>query len=281
MKYIKALRVKEVGLMSGFFVIGAFWSINDLSFSSVLNLFTVWAVSFFTILAVYAYNAAAGKSIDKSNKRLSSLEHFSKKTFNTLGSLFVLIAVFFALYLDIKIAFLAITIFAMWVSYAHPKFGLKQKVLWGTVLHFVAQILHFNMCYMVFEEISLFSILLSIYFSFCFAIGHLNHEIIDYDSDKKAGIKNSATSLGIKFNYNLIIGLLMSCLLYTSFLYGKEIISLLEYLFFIIPPIIHLILQISYRKNIKDKSLKIRHIYRVIYFLSFVIIILLRLSKLL
>ena len=65
MSLIKALRIPEVALMSGFFIIGSFFGIDEWNYNILIKLVMICFISFFTILSVYTYNAAAGGAFTK------------------------------------------------------------------------------------------------------------------------------------------------------------------------------------------------------------------------
>ncbi|HOY31898.1 MAG TPA: UbiA family prenyltransferase [Bacteroidales bacterium] len=273
MSLIKALRIPEVALMSGFFIIGSFFGIDEWNYNILIKLVMICFISFFTILSVYTYNAAAGKQADVFNKRLSALGKFSSLTYKISGIIFLLFSIALSALIHIIFPLLTLIVYLIWLVYAHPKWGLKHKAYWGTVLHFFAQILHFNMCYFAFKDVSIYSISLSVFFAIAFSAGHLNHEIIDYEADKHAQIKTTAVKHGIHKVLFTIIVLCAVNIFYCFVLKRMGIIDNTMSWLMIIPSFLHLSLYIIYAKNILKKSKLIRSFYRTFYLISILLII--------
>ncbi len=272
-KYISALRIKEVSLMTGFFIIGSFFSIDTLSTNNIVKLFLAIGASFFTVLAVYAYNAAAGKSKDNANRRLNKLRALSKKKYYLFMTISLLLTIIFSFCIGYIYIFLFLLIFAIWILYSRDDKGVKHKPFYGTLLHFFAEILHFNTCYSIFNPIDAYSISISIVLGFAFSIGHLNHEIIDYNADKE----NKINTLTVKYGPNkTIIAIILVLILSITtifFVFLLDIFSVIELIAFTIPVITQLVLFINKRNEISEKALKIRKYYRVLYLVSISLLI--------
>jgi 4-hydroxybenzoate polyprenyltransferase len=279
MPWIKAFRLAEVLLMTGFFIIGSFFAITEWSGPIAFRLLAVCLISFFTILSIYSYNSAAGKAVDEYNIRLDSLRSFSSKFYVIFGSVFLLLALIIAFFISWWFILLNLLVFGIWVLYSHPKWGLKHTAYWGTLLHFVAQIIHFNMFYCAFKPLDVYSLTLSFYFAFAFAAGHLNHEIIDHDSDLRAGVKNTATKKGVRFVSAAIILLCLINVLLVTAAFFATIVDPVSGLLLLLPVVIHLLLYFIYVLRIKQFALKIRSVYRGVYFLSFLLLILYRIFE--
>ncbi len=275
--YAEALRIKESFVMSGFFIIGSFFAIGEITLPIIIRVILIWLVSFFTILSVYAINSGFGKSEDASNHRLSSLRVIQPKVFIGFGIVFLLPAFLIGFYLDYRVTLFTTIIFLIWFAYSHSKYGLKYKAIYGTILHFVAQIIHFNMCFIVFREINSFSVLISVYFSFAFASGHLNHEIIDYLADKSARIKTSAVKYGWKKSVNAILSLTLFNIVYLVTLLFVGVIDFIEFILLFTPVLIHFSIFALRRNNALQKAISNRNWYRAMYLLSLLAIIAYRL----
>lgn len=277
--YIKALRIPEVSLMTGFFVIGAFFGMHNISSYTVFLLIIISLISFFTILSVYSYNAFAGKNTDESNSRLRNLKNLNANIYKISVYIFLSLAIGISFILHWKYAVYCILIFMIWRIYSHPIIGLKHTAYWGTVLHFFAQIIHFNMCYSVFLPISSTSIGLSVYFSIAFSIGHLTHEIIDYESDKKSRSKTTAVKDGVKRVLIYTLALCVINLFVASLLWYFTKTDTPIYVLMIIPVIVQIFLFLAYRKEIIKKSRLVRSLYRIAFLISFLTIIIYRFSQ--
>lgn len=197
-KYTKALRIGEVLMMTGFFMIGAVFSMSSLKPNDLLLLLIIFTAIFFLIISIYSFNAFSGKQHDESNPRLNHLSRIKQPVFLIIAIVTLMVSLGLAVWLGWLIAAALVTIFCIWVLYSNPLFGLKHIPFAGTFLHFFAQILHFNVVYAIFAPLSWYSLLLSLFFALSFAAGHVHHEIIDYEADKAAGIRTGAIKLGLK-----------------------------------------------------------------------------------
>jgi len=273
LKFIKGYRLYEALLMTGFFIIGSFFGINLISVNSIGLLIISAIISLLVVLSVYSYNAAAGKSTDKNNPRLNSLNLITKKSFQLSGITFSLLAIATSAFLSLEIALVCTFVNIIWIGYSHPKYGLKYKPYFGTILHFFAQIIQFNMCYLIFDSIDLYSIALSLYFALAFSTGHLHHEIIDFESDKAAGFRTTTIKHGITKVKNTIIAICTFNLFIVLLLHLFTIVNLISFIIMIVPIIIHILLYLIFNKTIAIKAIQIRSFYRLIYFSCFAVFI--------
>lgn len=200
--FFKSARFVEVAIMLGFPVIGLIFAFDEPEqlLSPEPFLFVVGIFALFT--AIYACNGLCGADEDTENERLAGLRG-RKRSFvvTLLISLIVSFACFFCIN-PLLLGMAAISM-ALWTLYSFPKIGFKYRPLLGTFLHFAGEILHFLMGYIVIREIDAGAVLASVYFALLFAAGHLNHELIDYDSDRKTGIKTGAVTFG-KRNWEIL-----------------------------------------------------------------------------
>lgn len=257
--------------MSGFFIIGSFFAMHDVNLESLNKLILLCFMSFSIVFSVYCFNAAAGKEDDQYNVRLKSLWNITKKKYLLISLVFYLISACLCIYLNPITLVLTSVIIGLWILYSHPIIGLKRKAIWGTIVHFFGQILHFNLAYLIFQPININSILISIYFSIAFSSGHLLHEIIDYESDKTAGLNTSTVVFGPRFIKKIIILILSFNLILISILGYLSIFELIAFISFIIASTIHLLLLIImyFHNNINPTN--VRNIYRCCYFLGGII----------
>lgn len=278
-KYWQAFRLNEVILMSGFFIIGGFFAITEFNKEVAYKLIGLIILSITIVLSVYSFNAAAGKSQDANNLRLKNLWNLSKSTFLIFAALFFAFSLIISFYLNIISSILTVIIILLWVLYSHPVIGFKQKAVWGTLIHFIAQILHFIMAWLIFQIFSWDAVLIAIYFSIAFSSGHLLHEIIDCEVDKNSGFRTSPVVFGIKkTSLLLILMLLINCVL-ISFLLNSETITVFAWICFFPSSIIHLLLVLINYRNIREKALLIRNIYRPLYLVSGIIYFIIILTK--
>ncbi len=277
-QFIKVLRVPEVLLMSGFFIIGSFFGITDYADGEVFKKVAVVAVvTFFTILAIYAFNAWAGQREDKTNSRLKELVALKSSRYLLFGFVFLIVALVVSLLINNMVyTLMTIVIFFIWMLYSYPSKGMKYKPYWGTILHFIAQIIHFNLCYYIVRPLDFFAFFISVYFAIAFSVGHLNHELIDFEADKETEINNTVSKRGISFVLKLIWALCGFNTVYILILYLLKAINLYYFFVFCVPALGHLILFLIYYKNIKEKAAQVRTIYRALYFFCFIVFVSIR-----
>ncbi|MDD2386252.1 MAG: UbiA family prenyltransferase [Bacteroidales bacterium] len=276
-KYWQAFRLNEVILMSGFFIIGGFFAITEFNKEVAYKLIGLIILSITIVLSVYSFNAAAGKSQDANNLRLKNLWNLSKSTFLIFAALFFAFSIIISIYLNIISSILTVIIIFLWILYSHPVIGLKQKAIYGTLIHFIGQILHFLMAWLIFQNFNWDAVLIAIYFSIAFSSGHLLHEIIDYDADKNSGFRTSPVVFGIKRTSIVLLIILIINVFLISYLYAIETISLIAWICFFSASFLHLLLLLLNIRNVKTKALLIRNIYRCLYFASGIIYLALKL----
>ena len=169
---IKTLRLFEAFLMTGFFMIAMIFAVPELTWHIVgRGALTFFAV-FFLVLSIYAFNAFCGKKYDFINERLAFLQNTHPANYFVFSFLFFMASVFLFLFIDKSLLFYVISIQFLWIVYSLPFIGLKNFPFVGTVLHLMTQILHFNLVYAVFAPVSLYSVLVSVYFAFLFGQSH-------------------------------------------------------------------------------------------------------------
>jgi len=274
-KYWQALRLSEVIMMSGFFIIGSFFAIDEFNYSTLLKFTGLSILSIFIVLSVYSFNAAAGKSQDINNLRLKNLKNLSPKVFYIVSLIFSLLSLILSYILNKYAILLCLTIIVLWIFYSNPKNGLKQKAIYGTLVHFVGQILHFTIAWIIFSAFTLETILIALFFSIAFSSGHIMHEIIDYDADKKSGANTNPIKFGYKNSYISIVLLVIFNSFFWASLFAFTVIDFNPFITFFFPSILHLLILISFIKRYKSNIFVIRFLYRIVYFvggISYIII---------
>ncbi|MCX5848567.1 MAG: UbiA family prenyltransferase [Deltaproteobacteria bacterium] len=275
LKIIKALRFQESVLMTGFFLIGAVFSIKHISVTALQKLILIGLSCFFLIFSVYAFNAFFGRDHDKKNKRLSSLLYLKHTHFLIYALLFLCFSVLLSAWLGWKYCLTLIAIECIGLLYSMPVFGMKHYPFAGTILHFIAVFIIFNMVSSVFAPHSLSILLFSVYFSLCLAGGHLHHEVIDYEDDKRAGFRTGAVFLGI--NKTLYLSFFM-------FFSGAILLAILPFfdqtenivaIIFLVGFIVQTVFFIYYKDKMPDNfssRIAYRKIYRIIFCIACLIV---------
>ncbi|MEQ8189900.1 MAG: UbiA family prenyltransferase [Candidatus Eremiobacterota bacterium] len=270
-KYIKILRLGEVFLMSGFPLIGTIFSFTEVSIESLLKICFFSFSTFLMFLSIYTLNSWCGYYYDIDNTRLSYMKNIRPGNLLILCIIFMFLSSALYLIISFKLFIMGIICIFLWLSYSFPKIGLKHVPLAGTILHFLAQIIHFQMGYSLFQNISIQSILISMYFSLLFSAGHLHHEIIDFEADKKACIKTGAVFFGKDKILKISSSLFFISAMYLFALYEWKVLQYVELIIFITAYIMQVITQIYLKINMYSEYkmyLKYRTLYRVYYLLA-------------
>ena len=272
--FIKSARFAEVSILLGFPMIGLFFAFGSVEQLFSLPVFLFAAAIFSLFTAIYAFNGFAGTEDDKHNSRLADLAGKRRSFIVTLAvSLLFSLALFF-LIKPVLALFSAVS-FLLWCVYSFPKKGFKYRPIFGTLIHFVGQIIHFLMGCAVLAPIDKLSAAVSVYFALLFSAGHINHELIDHDADEKAGTKTGAVCFGVSSWEKVSFALFSLAALYISALsvIEKEFISL--FFPFITAGIIHIIFKIcTFKKDSNQaKFLEERRFYRILYFAAGIVFI--------
>ncbi len=269
--YLQLGRVKEVFVVLGFPLLGVLFSFPDLTGLFSWRVFVFTAASFFVVFFIWAFNGLCGLREDVKNLRFKYLSDGLHKDYLLL----LLISLFCSLGLFLSLGSMfvwpLIFIFLLSFIYSYPAKGLKYRPWGGVVIHFVFEMVCFQMGWMLFKPISVYSVCISIFFAFLFSIGHMHHELIDYESDKNVGIRSSAVYFGKKkwamiYHFSVFL-----CFLYWTILFGLKMIVWWEYLFFAAALFLQMMTFLFLRsKSLKDDSFFLvnRALYRVYYFLA-------------
>lgn len=268
--YLQKLRSGEVLLMTGFALIGAFFSLEEISVPTVLLLLAFFIGIFFLFSAIYSINSWFGYTADLENKRMGYLKGTPVGIY--IASSFIFGALAFAALglIDLRLLFAGAVSLALWTLYSLPRIGLKGVAFGGTLLHFISHIIHFNMGYILYKPISAESLAVSIYFSLLFAGGHFHHEAIDYATDKRSRLKTAAVSLGWKGALNLSFSLFALAALYWATLYHYDIIGFRAFAPFMAAFALQGLLRIYFDRWLgdTDAALLYRTSYRIFYLLA-------------
>ncbi|MFZ9000394.1 MAG: UbiA family prenyltransferase [Bacteriovoracaceae bacterium] len=262
-KILKNLRVKEVLLMTGFFSIGVFFAASE--FEQLWQMRTIigFLSTSFLFLGIYSFNSLCGLKEDKDNPRLNFI--YGKKFFLGFVIIFKVLSLLGFYWLGPMFFKLSIISMILWIYYSWPGLGAKYIPIASSLVHFVTQIIHFLLGYLILQQYSLLAVLISIYFSLLFVAGHLNHEIIDYKADKLKDIKTNAVYFGAQNAQ--IASLFLFCL---SFMYSLSIILFYpSTISFFLPFQLAFVIQgLIYFKKYRAHfdALKFRGSYRSLYF---------------
>jgi len=274
---LKSARSAEVALMIGFPITGtlvAFDSIQDL-FSKDILIFILGV--FLLCSAVYSFNGWAGTAEDEKNIRLSALK--GKRKFFLL-SLIIFIAGFLVVFSTLSsfLVISSIVSFFLWMVYSFPKKGFKYRPILGTLIHFVGQVLHFEMGYSIIKPTDSYSLYVSIYFALLFSAGHINHELIDYEADKETGIQTGAVYFGKKVWAVVSFILFAGATVYLTWISIAKTVNIIVVFPFIAAGFIHVARKLmTYRFDFsRERFLTERSFYRFAYFVAGILFIVIK-----
>lgn len=261
---LKSARSAEVALLLGFPITGAL-----VAFDSPRQLFSLdllfFIIGMFSLCsAIYSFNGWAGMAEDERNTRLHNLK--DKRVF-FLVSLAVSIISFiiFHSFLSLFLVVSSLISFCLWMVYS-KKF--KYRPVLGTLIHFVGQILHFEMGYSIIKPMDSYSLLVSIYFALLFSAGHINHELIDYEADKRAGVQTGAVFFGKKTWTVVSLILFSGSTLFLLCISTTKHVDMVIFFPFIAAGVIHAARKLmTYRFDFsRERFLSERSFYRFAYF---------------
>ncbi len=273
-KTIKALRLAEVLLMTGFILIGAIFAIPNNSEILWVELIAVSISSYLLMLSVYTTNSLLGYELDKKNNRLKNLNFISKPIYTISTIIFYGISLIICIFIKPESVILHFTIFVLWFLYGMPGFG-KHLPIVGTIIHILVAVVQFNFAYMFLAPISEVSVFISIFFALLISGGHLHHEIIDYEADKLNKIKTSTVKWGVKNTKYFSFSIFVIAHSYWCLLLITGYIELFWFISFFGGFLIHLGMFISKGTKFENNyqaRLKYRLIYRIVYFICGLIV---------
>ena len=266
--FLKTFRIREVLLMTGFFLTGSVFSFNATSSGLLERLLIYFLGVFVLIMAIYTFNAFCGHSHDLENERLVSLNRTQPGFFLIMSLVFTILSLFLFYFINPELIKFALIVLSLWLAYSLPGIGLKNFPVSGTIIHFISQIIHFQMGYILFSPMNRNATLISIYFALLFSAGHFHHECIDCEADKKSGIKTSAVYFGNAIVERISFIVFCLSIIYWSFLYFFRIINILEFLPFLIAFLAHLAFywQCAHHSSTTiDVRIQYRALYRSCY----------------
>jgi hypothetical protein len=182
-----ALRLGEVALGVGLLSLGALFALESLGPGRLLALAWYFAGSALFVAAVYFLNSYAGYRADLVNRRFDGLERVDPRLFLT-GCLAATAGFVVILGMNNpKVLVLALAAFGLWTLYSWPAVGIKAHPLLGAAIHFTAQLFHFFMGWLAVAAADATAALSAVYLALLFVGAYLNHLVIDYEADARAG----------------------------------------------------------------------------------------------
>jgi lycopene elongase/hydratase (dihydrobisanhydrobacterioruberin-forming) len=279
--YLKSARCAEVTMMLGFPATGLLFAFSSYEQLLNKNTFIFLIAIFFLSSAIYSFNALAGIKEDEKNERLKENLGSDRKIF-FIVTLFLFSVIFLALFftIDKHLGLFSIISFFLWFSYSFPKLGFKYRPVAGTAIHFLGQIIHFHMGYMIISNFSATSMFISIYFALLFSSGHINHELIDHDADKKMNVNSGAVYFGKNIWEKVSFIMFGSSTVYMVFLITAGIVEMLYGIPFVVAGTFHIVYRAIFLKAQFERKrfVKERSFYRIAYFFAGLFFMILKLN---
>ncbi|HSA32880.1 MAG TPA: UbiA family prenyltransferase [bacterium] len=189
-------RLPEALLITSFTIIGSVMAAPALPYLIEVGVIAGLVASYLLIVSIYAFNSWAGLRDDAANPRLAVDGFATARAYATVTALTLAAALsIFAFLRPVAIPY-ALGVFFLWGLYSFPRYGAKYVPLAGTILHVAVGITQFQQGWALIGEPDDRSLFLSLYFALLLAAGHVNHELIDHDADKRAGIVSGAVRFG-------------------------------------------------------------------------------------
>jgi 4-hydroxybenzoate polyprenyltransferase len=248
----------------GFIFIGVLFAFPEMETVTFLKLSLLYALCLFLGLAIYSTNSYFGYKTDLSNDRLAIIHSSSKINLGIYAFLFTIMTVALLYFFSWEIRFTAISMVIIWGIYAWPRIGLKSIPVVGLVVAFVAQLAHFHLGYLMFENLSSDSMLIAIYFALLFTAGHALHEVIDFEADRKVQLNTSAVYFGKDKLENLSIIIFALAAVFWVIIYLSGVINLFQCISYILA----FLLQLASWKVVGENKFLYRKSYLLYYFIA-------------
>jgi 4-hydroxybenzoate polyprenyltransferase len=228
--YYITLRVKEIILLGGITIIGLAFQTSEF----ITPVFYKWiliTLSSYTLLGhAFLFNDWSGYDYDKKDENKKNRPLIKGEI--SLIEVKILSIILFIISLSLVYAvstisfIIVIAITILNYLYSGRRFFLKSVVVISTIIHGLGASLGFLLGYTFSGTLDLEGIYLAIYFGILYSAGHLNHEILDFESDKKSGISTNANIIGKRKSFISSFILFSVSYLYISFLALSNILPL-------------------------------------------------------
>ena len=278
--WVVALRLKEVALLVGLSLVAYPFAVEKVLLDHWQTLIQLYVGLCCFVAGVFALNNYSGYRHDKQNKRFTVKRGISSKNYFYFFLFGATAAIGIFYWLNASLFRLSLVVLFLWVIYYLPKYGLKYFPVTGLMVHLVAQIFQFQMGWVVFADLSVKSLAVSGYFALLWGAAYLNHELVDYEADKAAGVKTSAVKFGPKMVSGLSFTFFVIAHIFLLSLVKQGVLLSFEAMPFIVAFLLHIIvLAVFYLKNnLLSKAILYRNIYRSLYALATVALVIIKLK---
>ncbi|MBU0546733.1 UbiA prenyltransferase family protein [Patescibacteria group bacterium] len=274
--YFKLLRLKDA---KGYFLMALFGFILVKGFLFLFeDIIAFWAIIFSLLGFGFSINDCFDlkeDKMDRTKKNPIVLKEISFKKSFFFSIFFATLGLFLASLFGLKVFLLCLAGVLLTYFYSSPPLRLKSRVLVDLLSHglFAGPIIFFLPLLIFQAQLTLLHYLIAFSF-FCFSIIlGLRNQFEDYNTDKEAGLKNTACILGYEKSEKLLN---LSAIFYPLSLFPIFLLIQRQYFFsFLIFTLIFIFLSI-FKKNYKlVKNYKVLDIYNA-FTLSLVLLFSLR-----
>jgi len=282
------IRFYNVALFLGFPLLGALFSLEEITSSNFSRLMLFAIFNFLFLIYVFLYNDwgdAILNAEEPSARQRQALKYpnlISERIVLGLCIGLALLSVLGVHYLSFISGILLMMVLIISYLYSNPKFTLKRYIFGPELAHFLGGAFYFLSGWVLFQPISDSAIHLSIFFGAVLTAGNFANQIEHFDQELNIRLKTSAICFGKRPVYRLSLWLFIFSSIYLLVLAWQELVP--SWLIF---PAIFLSLSwgivILYSAKLKlfENISGLRRIIRIIYSVfSLILIIKLVLEKL-
>jgi len=199
-RLLYSVRLDEVFVLQGAPLIGAMFSIGNLTPENALVLATFVVGSVGLVAHVFVLNDWCGIHGDLRDPARAGRTFVAKGVSRTeLGYLAIaLLALALLLFWLVSVTTFVVAVVIAGASalYSAPAVHMKGLPIFGSALHFVGGALHFLLGYSAFSAVDERGVAISSFFALVFTAGHLTHEARGYEGDFLNGIRTNAVAFG-------------------------------------------------------------------------------------
>jgi len=201
-QHLVSTRALEVLVLQASPILGCFLGGFSLKPSGVIRLGCLLTGSLALTAHVFVFNDWAGHSSDirdpRRSPRVFDRRGISRRQVACVATALLIIANVSFAAVGRRSVFLGAAIAALSVLYSSsPRWG-KSTPIFASINHLVGGALHFLLGYTLSRPLEAKGVMISLFFGFVFAAGHLNQEVRDYEGDLINGIRTSAAVFGCR-----------------------------------------------------------------------------------
>jgi 4-hydroxybenzoate polyprenyltransferase len=260
------IRFDEVLVLQGTPLMGAAFAMGTVTAANIETLVVFLFGSILLVAHVFTLNdwADIAHGLKAPDPQVSSLRLFWFSAFLLIASLLV-----FAL-VGSRVVLLGVIVAVLGFFYSHPKLNFKGTPIASSLPHLFGGVFHFLLGYSVFMSIDQRGFFIALFFALTFAAGHLNHEVRDFELDKKNNARTNAVAFGKRTTF--VAGFVLFTAAYLClFLLGwfrfvPRSLSVIAALFYLLHVYWSLrVLRSQFRSDIVDRfQIQYRALYAII-----------------